>query len=107
MSRVTSASTVRADVTRLNGELAEWAGSVDFIVSGLPLVLFNRARKRSLLTQAFDLLNERGSFHQFTYAACCPISKSLLAELGLRATRLGIAAFNFPPAFVYRFERER
>jgi phospholipid N-methyltransferase len=105
--RFPGALTVKADATDLNGQLAAWSGSVDFVVSGLPLILFTSARKRILLTQAFDLLNEQGSFHQFTYAARCPVGKSLLAELGLKATRLGVAAFNFPPAFVYRFERIR
>src|SRR3970040_1435814 len=47
-------------------------GSIDFVVSGLPLVLFSQAQKRRLLVQSFDLLRPDGMFHQFTYGGRCP-----------------------------------
>lgn len=104
-ARFPEAVTINADARRLGEHLASWSGTVDFIVSGLPLMLFSRECKARLLEQSFELLVEGGSFHQFTYAGRCPVSRDLLRGLGLKATRLGVAAFNFPPAVVYRFER--
>jgi phospholipid N-methyltransferase len=103
--RFPDAVTINADARHLVEHLAAWSGTVDFIVSGLPLMLFSRECKARLLGQAFELLVEGGSFHQFTYAGRCPVSRELLGSLGLKSTRLGVAAFNFPPAVVYRFER--
>lgn len=103
--RFPQAVTINADARHLAEHLASWCGTVDFIVSGLPLILFSRESKACLLEQSFELLVEGGSFHQFTYAGRCPVSRDLLRGLGLKATRLGVAAFNFPPAVVYRFER--
>jgi len=103
--RFPSATTVKADALSLAHHLRSLSGSVDFVISGLPLLLFSGPKKRRLLSQAFELLGAGGAFHQFTYAGRCPVSKRSLRQLGLRASRLGIAAFNFPPAFVYRIER--
>lgn len=103
--RFPAATTIEADACELVKHLPAWAGSVDFVVSGLPLVLFSKQCKRALLEQAFSLLGEGGVFLQFTYAGRCPVSRAMLDTLGLSATRQGVAAFNVPPAFVYRLER--
>ena len=98
------ARTVHGDATSLGEHLEDLTGRVDFIISGLPLLLFPDARKRRLLAAAFSLLAEGGAFHQFTYAGVCPVGRRTLNNLGLRASRLGVAALNVPPAFVYRFQ---
>ncbi|WP_428099792.1 class I SAM-dependent methyltransferase [Candidatus Rariloculus sp.] len=102
--RFPGAATVQADATWVGEHLGELTDSVDFVISGLPLLLFSDARKRRLLTAAFKLLGAGGAFHQFTYGGVCPVSKRLLGGLELKASCLGFAAFNVPPAFVYRFE---
>ncbi|MDE0680968.1 MAG: methyltransferase domain-containing protein [Gammaproteobacteria bacterium] len=98
------ARTVHGDALSLGEQLQDLTGQVDYIISGLPLLLFSEARKRRLLTAAFALLGECGAFHQFTYGGICPVGRRTLDSLGLKASRLGVAALNVPPAFVYRFQ---
>jgi phospholipid N-methyltransferase len=75
------------------------------VISGLPILWFNRDKKSAILAEAFELMRPQGRYQQFTYLGRPPVGPRLLAELGLRATLLGIAPMNLPPAFVYRFER--
>ena len=103
--RFPTARTVHGDATWLGRHLEELTDSVDFVISGLPLLLFSDVRKRRLLGSAFGLLGPGGAFHQFTYGGVCPIGRPLLDGLGLKATCLGVVPFNMPPAFVYRFAR--
>jgi phosphatidylethanolamine/phosphatidyl-N-methylethanolamine N-methyltransferase len=93
------------DALSISSRLPHLAGRLDFIVSGLPLLLLSRARRMRLLKGAFSLLGPGGAFHQFTYGAKCPVERRMLARLGLKAERIGIAPRNFPPAFAYRFIR--
>ena len=103
--RFPGATLLQADATALGDAAAQLRGSIDFIVSGLPLVLFSSARKQRLLRQAFDLLNATGVYHQFTYGGFCSIRRGTLKRLGLQASLLGIVPINVPPAFVYRISR--
>ena len=104
--RFPGARTVHGDATSLGEHLEDLTGQVDFIISGLPLLFFSNARKRRLLAAAFALLGEDGAFHQFTYGGVCPVGRRTLNALGLKASRLGVAALNVPPAFVYRFQHK-
>jgi phosphatidylethanolamine/phosphatidyl-N-methylethanolamine N-methyltransferase len=79
--------------------------SFDFVISGLPLVLFSADNRMRVLQQAFDLLKPSGRFHQFTYAGRCPIDRQLRSALHAESVLMGIAAINLPPAFVYRLTR--
>jgi phospholipid N-methyltransferase len=92
-------ATSPSKATRLLG------GSFDFIVSGLPLVLFSRLEKMRVLSQAFDMLRPGGCFHQFTYAGRCPVDRALRRALRLESALIGVVPFNLPPAFVYRLGR--
>ncbi len=103
--RFPAARTVCGDATWLGQHLEDLTGTVDFVISGLPLLLFSDVRKRRLLASAFRLLGDGGAFHQFTYGGICPVGRRVLDGLGLKASCLGFAALNMPPAFVYRFER--
>ena len=82
-------------------------GPADFVVSGLPLLLFTPGRKLRLLHQVFSVLAEQGAFHQFTYGGRCPVERAVLHRLGLEATLLRFTPMNVPPAFVYRLRRRR
>ena len=86
-------------VAELNPELR---GRLDFVISGLPILWFNRDKKAAVLKAAFSLLRSGGVFQQFTYLGKPPISEGLLSELGLRARLISFAPVNLPPAFVYR-----
>ena len=92
-----------ADALALQPQLQ--AGSFDFVVSGLPLVLFSPEKRLCLLRQAFALLGPQGLMHQFTYAGRCPIDRDVRRVLQIDSVLLGIAALNLPPAFVYRLSR--
>lgn len=93
------------DAADLSAHLDHCAGEIDHVVSGLPILWFNRGVKKRILEGAFSLLRAGGSFHQFSYFGRPPVSQGLLDELGLRASRTGFAPLNLPPAFTYRFER--
>jgi phosphatidylethanolamine/phosphatidyl-N-methylethanolamine N-methyltransferase len=93
------------DAAKLGRRLGHLSGEVDCVISSLPLLLFSRSQRMRLVAGAFALLGPGGSLHQFTYAARCPIDARILSRLGLEATRIGLAAKNFPPAFVYKIVR--
>ncbi len=93
------------DAITMSRRLVHLSGSVDYVVSGLPLLLLSRTQRMRVLTGAFALLGRRGVFHQFTYGARCPIDQKMLRKANLTARRIGVAARNFPPAFVYRITR--
>jgi phospholipid N-methyltransferase len=103
--RFPKATLLHEDATVLGAHTRELAATFDFIVSGLPLVLFSRAQKERLLAHVLELLKPTGAFHQFTYGGRCPIRRSVRDALGLDTALLGIAPFNVPPAFVYRLCR--
>jgi phospholipid N-methyltransferase len=103
--RFAACEVLQGDATALDALIGERAGTFDFVVSGLPLLLFSPEQKRALLARARDALRPGGCLHQFTYAGRCPIGRDLRRSLGLEASLLGVAAFNLPPAFVYRLRK--
>ncbi|MCY4157531.1 MAG: methyltransferase domain-containing protein [Gammaproteobacteria bacterium] len=103
-TRFPGVRTVHGDATALSEHLEDLAGRVDFVISSLPLLLLPDAAKRSILAAAFSLLADGGAFHQFTYGGICPVGRGTLESLGIKASFLGFAALNMPPAFVYRFQ---
>lgn len=105
-ARFPGATVIEADAATLTRPLGVLRGSIDYVISGLPILWFNRDKKAAILEEAFALLTASGRFHQFTYLGRPPVGSRLLAELRLRAELLGVAPMNLPPAFVYRFERD-
>lgn len=103
--RFPGSSVVQADAAALTDSLGALRGTVDYVISGLPIAWFNRDKKAKILEQAFALLRPQGRYQQFTYLGPPPVGGRLLDEIGLRATLLGVSPLNLPPAFVYRFER--
>ncbi len=98
---------VQADAAALTDSLGSLLGTVDYVISGLPIVWFNRNKKTKILQEAFALLRPSGRYQQFTYLGPPPVGARLRDALGLRATLLGVSPLNLPPAFVYRFERRK
>ncbi len=96
---------VRANAVSLRRYLDPDAEPVDFVVSGLPLLLFPERTKLRILSQVFKSLREDGCLYQFTYGIGCPINRSTLKILGLKASLIDITMRNFPPAFTYRITR--
>ncbi len=81
--------------------------SVGAVVSGLPLLNMSSAKIVGVLTGAFGYMRRGGAFYQFTYAPRCPVPRPFLDRLGLKATCLGRAFINVPPAAVYRITRRQ
>jgi len=104
--RYPGATVVHGDATVPQDALASCRGSIDCIVSGLPLVLFSRPQKAQLLGECFSLLRETGALYQFTYGGRCPLDRRELERQGLAARCVGFIALNMPPAFVYRIARK-
>ncbi len=96
---------MHADAQTLNERLESLAGAVDYVISGLPIVWFDKDKKTRILDAVFTLLKRGGALHQFTYLGKPPVGKRLMRELRLDATLIGLTVANFPPAFVYRFTR--
>ena len=96
---------VAADALDLRERFADQLGTFDFVVSGLPLLLFEPAQKAQLFEQIFAVLKPTGAYQQFTYGWRVPIDRENRERLKLKRKLLGWAALNIPPAFVYRFTR--
>jgi phosphatidylethanolamine/phosphatidyl-N-methylethanolamine N-methyltransferase len=103
--RFPGTTVVQADAAALSTELGALRGTVDYVISGLPILWFNKDKKVQILREAFALLRPEGRYQQFTYLGPPPVGGRIMASLGLRATLLGVSPINLPPAFVYRFER--
>ncbi|MEO8957320.1 MAG: hypothetical protein ABI304_00120 [Rudaea sp.] len=83
------------------------AGPADAVISGLGLLSMPRRLQAEILEAGFSTLTPEGRFIQFTYGPKSPVSRELLAELGLSVRRGGFAWWNMPPATVYVFTRNR
>ncbi|MEO8464307.1 MAG: methyltransferase domain-containing protein [Gammaproteobacteria bacterium] len=93
-----------ADALALSRELPPGL-KYDFVISGLPLLLFSPDQRFELLYEILALLRTGGSYQQFTYGGRCPIDRETRRKLNVDSVLLGIAALNLPPAFVYRLTR--
>jgi phosphatidylethanolamine/phosphatidyl-N-methylethanolamine N-methyltransferase len=80
----------------------ERAGAV---VSGLPLLLMPPSKVLAILDAGFWHLRADDVFYQFTYGPRSPVSRAILDQLGLKATRVSMTLANVPPAMVYRIRR--
>ncbi|CAM0555517.1 hypothetical protein EHLJMEHL_00675 [Vreelandella titanicae] len=77
------------------------------VVSGLPMLSMSPRKMIAILDGAFAKMRPEGSFYQFTYGPRCPIPRTLLDRLGLKAMRVGRILVNVPPATVYRIVRRK
>jgi phosphatidylethanolamine/phosphatidyl-N-methylethanolamine N-methyltransferase len=89
-----------AQLTTLLRPLA--IGSASAIVSSLPLLSMPKRLRQRIVEQCFAVLGERGSLVQFTYGLASPLPERDFAVSGRVVARVWR---NFPPAFVWRFDR--
>jgi phospholipid N-methyltransferase len=75
-------------------------------ISGLGLLSMPVEIVQAILAGAFACLRPGGAFYQFTYGPACPVPRAVMADLGLRAERIGGTWVNLPPAAVYRIVRD-
>lgn len=81
--------------------------NVGAVVSGLPLLSMSPRKVIAILSGAFSYVRPNGAFYQFTYGPRCPVPRTILDRLGLKARRIGGTVRNVPPAAVYRITRRR
>ena len=103
--RFPNITVAKANALELKNHIGALDAPPDFVISGLPLMLFTIKQKTRLISQAFEVLGPSGFFHQFTYGGKCPVEQSILDLIGLKASFLKFALLNLPPAFIYRLER--
>ncbi|NIX78339.1 class I SAM-dependent methyltransferase [Microvirga terricola] len=71
------------------------------VVSGIPLLNLPPRKIIRILSGSFRYMRPGAAFYQFTYGPRCPISRPMLDRLGLKASPVGRAIANVPPASVY------
>ena len=81
------------------------AGAYQCVISGLPLLAMSKSLQKSILAEAFKLLQPGGSFIQFTYSPRPPLAASIADALDLGVERVGTIVRNVPPATVFRYRR--
>ena len=104
-SRYPRAHVLRMDAARLRSVELFGGEGVGAVVSGLPLLSMPANEVIAILDGAFAHLRQDAAFYQFTYGPRCPVRRSILERLGLKAVRIGGALANMPPASVYRILR--
>lgn len=98
---------VRRDAARLDARHLPHDHSFGAVVSGLPLLSMPPRKVFAILANAFGLLRQDGAFYQFTYGPRCPIPRQILDRLSLKASCVGRAYLNIPPAAVYRITHRK
>lgn len=96
---------IQANALDLDKYADRLSGPPDFVISGLPLLLFTNEEKKRLIDNVFSVLAPRGRFHQFSYVARCTVPAEQLRAVGARASLIGVALFNVPPCFVFRLRK--
>lgn len=95
------------DASRLASHELFHEPNVGAVVSGLPLLSMPPRKVIAILSGAFGYVRPNGAFYQFTYGPRCPVPRTILDRLGLKARRVGTTVRNLPPAAVYRITRRR
>ena len=75
------------------------------VISGLGFLSMKRHVVRDILKNCLEHLDDDAALYQFTYGLRCPVPPDVMAELGLRAQKIGWVAMNMPPARVYKISR--
>jgi len=104
--RFPDVNVIQEDVARLARAIRNERDihKVKCVVSGLPMLLFDNRKQYTILRQVFGLLAYGGSYLQFTYGLMPPVSRQVMARLGIKATRVSLVLKNAPPAFVWKLE---
>jgi phospholipid N-methyltransferase len=105
--RFPQARVLQIDAARLRETVLGDDAPLGAVISGLPLLNMSSDTIRAVMDGAFAHLRNDGVFYQFTYGWRCPVPREVRRQLGLRATRIGRAWLNLPPAAVWRIVRHR
>lgn len=93
--------TIQGDASKLRELLpSTYHDTVASVVSGIPMLPLPEHVQQAIVHSAFDLLDERGTFYQFTYS---PFSSIPAKNFALQKRRVGTVFLNFPPATVWAY----
>ena len=81
-------------------------GSVNKIISGIPLRSMKPADCRQIAKSVAAALEPGGMFVQFSYFKASPVPKLVATEAGLEGHCVGAAMNNVPPAFVWQYIKQ-
>lgn len=104
-ARFPAARVSTVDATRIGQAALLPPGTAGAIVSGLPLLNMSTRQVMAIVSGAVRYLRPDGAIYQFTYGPRCPVRSRVLQRYGLKATCIGRAWKNVPPAAVYRISR--
>ena len=95
------ATVIHGDAAELDDILpGQWKGRVSTVVSSLPLLGLSFARRARIADAVFAAMADQGRLVQYTYLPFCPLRR---AAPHIRGHKTGFAAFNLPPATVWRY----
>ena len=103
-ARFPDVQVLRGDAAELRRLLREAGiGPVKAVISGLPLLSMPDRICLRIISEATQVLDDDGVLVQFTYGPASPVSRRILARLGLQAERISWVVDNIPPASVWRY----
>jgi phosphatidylethanolamine/phosphatidyl-N-methylethanolamine N-methyltransferase len=97
-------SIVEGDCRRLAEIIPDkWRGKVSTLISGIPMVSCPFEVQKQMLDSYFEMLRPGGKVVQVTFSLFSPLP---IDRHKLKARRVGVAPLNFPPAWVWSYERQ-
>lgn len=75
------------------------------VVSCLPLLAMNATAQERLLEQSMNLINDQGSFIQFSYSLASPLKRAVKNKLRLAPRCVAQVLRNIPPAKVWVYQQ--
>src|SRR4030095_5016693 len=94
---------VEGDCRRLREIIpGAWHGKISTLISGIPLVSCSCELHKQMLDSYSEMLRPGGKVIQVTFSLFSPLP---IDRHKLKARRVGIAPLNFPPAWVWSYER--
>jgi phosphatidylethanolamine/phosphatidyl-N-methylethanolamine N-methyltransferase len=101
VAKFPEATVLQGDAADLNEIIPpKWRGRVSAVVSSLPLLSIPLDVRRRIALAVFQVMAPKGHLIQFTYSPFSPLRN---AVPDLKSERTGFAAFNIPPATVWRY----
>lgn len=82
-------------------------GPVKQVLSGLPFRSMSRFNQMAIGSAIANLLEPGGVYVQFSYFAISPLPTLVVRRHGLKGEIADFVSGNLPPAFVWRYHKER
>ena len=94
---------IEGDATYLDTLIpAEWVGTVDTVVSAIPLMYLEKKQRLAIIDAAFNVLKPGGRIIHVTYSPKSPIEFST----AINQTRTASLWMNIPPGFVWTYTQK-